>query len=140
MLIGDSNPLHSSQTSFPPSFQPLEQAGIIQWQRQETDSYSLTQAQMSSRVLVHGIMVASLFSSIFGTIIPGSVYRSQSLHFRAPVFCKELVMGRVEVTNVRQWRKGGLVLVCDTKVVCLGRECITGQASVWLPYGELKSA
>lgn len=86
---------------------------------------------------MHGIMVASLFSSIFGTLIPGSVYRNQSLNFCAPVFCNELVTGRVLVTNARRWRRGGLVLQCDTKVICLERECITGQASVWLPGGEL---
>lgn len=130
-LIGDENPLHSPQTFFPKSFQSLEKVGIIQWQQQQDNT------QRQSQVLVHGMMVGSLFSCIFGTLIPGSVYRSQQLAFRAPVFCNETVTGRVKVVKVRQWREG-LVLTCDTKVLCQGRECITGEASVWLPTGTRK--
>ena len=129
-LIGDENVLHSPQSSFPEEFgHALEKAGIVQWQDNTTPK--------QSKVLVHGMMVGSLFSCIFGTLIPGSVYRSQKLAFRAPVFCNELVTGRIQVLKLRQWREG-LVLTCDTKVVCQGRECITGEASVWLPHGEMK--
>lgn len=88
-------------------------------------------------------MVASLFSCIFGTLIPGSVYRKQTLSFRAPVFANDVVTGRVQVTKIRSLLRregvgggGGVVLTCDTKVLCEGRECITGEASVWLPEGE----
>jgi hypothetical protein len=104
--MGDENPLHSPQTCFPESFQVLETAGIITWENNK------------SKVLVHGLMAGSLFSCIFGTLIPGSVYRSQQLAFRLPIFCNQVV-------------------TCDTKVVCQERECITGQASVWLPNGEI---
>lgn len=124
-LIGDENPLHSPQTSFPESVQALETARIIQWENNN-----------ESKVLVHGMMAGSLFSCIFGTLIPGSVYRSQQLAFRSPVFCNQVVKGHVVVTKVRTWRKG-VVLTCDTKVACQERECITGQASVWLPNGEI---
>ena len=130
-LIGDENPLHSPQTSFPESFQALEKVRIIRC-RQDADD-----RQRQSQVLVHGMMVGSLFSSIFGTLIPGSVYRSQRLAFRLPVFCNEEVTGRVDVMKVRQWREG-LVLTCDTKVTCQGGECITGEASVWLPDGTME--
>jgi len=82
------------------------------------------------------MMVGSLFSCIFGTLIPGSVYRSQRLAFRVPVFCNEQVTGRIEVLKARQWR-GGLVLTCDTKAMCKGSECITGEATVWLPDGVM---
>jgi acyl dehydratase len=123
-LIGDENPLHSPQTCFPESFQVLETAGIITWENNK------------SKVLVHGMMAGSLFSCIFGTLIPGSVYRSQQLAFRLPIFCNQVVTGQVVVTRVRTWREG-VVLTCDTKVVCQERECITGQASVWLPNGEI---
>jgi acyl dehydratase len=128
-LVGDENPLHSPQTSFPESFAKLEDAGLIRWHYNSA----------KSEALVHGMMVASLFSCIFGTLIPGSVYRKQALSFRAPVFANNVVTGRVEVTQIRSWREG-VVLTCDTKVLCEGRECITGEASVWLPNGEALEA
>jgi acyl dehydratase len=123
-LIGDENPLHSPQMSFPDNFQPLEQAGIIRWSDRG-----------QSQVLVHGMLAGSLFSCIFGTLIPGSVYRSQQLAFSSPVFCNQLVKGQVKVTRVRTWKEG-VVLTCDTKVQCQECECIAGQATVWLPNGE----
>lgn len=131
-LIGDENSLHSPQLSFPESFQPLETAGLIQWEQDSSQ-------QRQSKVLVHGMLAGSLFSCIFGTLIPGSVYRSQQLNFSAPIFCNERVTGRVDIVKVRPWR-GGLVLSCDTKVLSeQNRECITGQARVWLPTGEMKT-
>lgn len=125
-LIGDENPLHSPQTTFPLGFEVLEKAGVIQWNTETNQS----------QVLVHGMMVGSLFSCIFGTLIPGSVYRSQQLAFKSPVFCNHQVTGRVVVTKARTWREG-LVLTCDTKVECQGKDCITGEATVWLPNGEI---
>jgi acyl dehydratase len=124
-LVGDENPLHFPQTSFSESFAKLEKAGLIRWHCNSGES----------QALVHGMLVASIFSCIFGTLIPGSVYRTQKLSFRAPVFADSVVTGRVQVTQVRTWREG-VVLTCDTKVLCEGRESITGEASVWLPNGE----
>jgi acyl dehydratase len=124
-LVGDENLLHFPQTTFPDSFAKLEKAGLIRWHYNSEES----------QALVHGMMVASIFSCIFGTLIPGSVYRRQALSFRAPVFADNVVTGRVQVTQVRTWREG-VVLTCDTKVLCEGRECITGEAGVWLPNGE----
>ena len=44
---------------------------------------------------------------------------------------------RVELTDVRAWREG-LLVKCDTRVVCEDRECITGEATVWLPNGTMQ--
>ena len=126
-LVGDENLLHSPQTEFPSSFDALARAGLIRWQGNQSEA------------LVHGMLVGSLFSCIFGTLIPGSVYRSQQLSFRAPVFANETVIARVELTKVRSWREG-VVVTCDTRVTCKGRECITGEASVWLPDGEVQGS
>jgi len=128
-LIGDNNPIHQ-QSSSDHSF-----PGVI----------------------VHGMLTASLFSSIFGTLIPGSIYRSQQLLFDAPVYCNERVVGRVEVTKIKDLRKGVLV-TCDTLVIKHPIEqkqqntsnnpvkgsngkgvdnylikCVRGEATVWLP-------
>ena len=70
----------------------------------------------------------------------GSIYRSQSLQFRDPVYCNQKIIGRVCVTNIRDLRRG-LLVTCDTQV--LGSihdgttdtivEHVIGDAEVWLP-------
>ena len=66
--------------------------------------------------MVHGMLTASLFSSVFGTLIPGSVYREQSFTFHSPVYVDECIIGRVNVTNVKDLRRKGLLVTCDTVV------------------------
>jgi len=124
-LIGDDNPIHRAQ-----------------------DCYSSNE-ELSPRAIVHGMFSASLFSSIFGTLIPGSVYRSQSFNFHSPIYTNEYIIGRVDVTKVKDLRKG-LLVTCETTVYkkvdiegettkedsdcVLGLEkCVKGTAQVWLP-------
>ena len=40
---------------------------------------------MLQEPVVHGILVASMFSAIIGNAFPGSIYLSQTLKFVAPV-------------------------------------------------------
>jgi 3-hydroxybutyryl-CoA dehydratase len=122
-VVGDKNPLHESL--------PAEEV------RQSIRKSGLVKLDgLNTQPLVHGMLAASLFSCIFGTIIPGSVYRSQSLAFRNPIFVNDSVVARVDVRKVREAPKAGGVLVfCSTKVV-LERDqtlCIEGEANVWLP-------
>lgn len=130
-LIGDNNPLHcelndSEIASQTPEFQVLKHVGLVRFQEDGA----------TTQPLVHGMLVASVFSCIFGTLIPGSVYRSQNLKFRAPVFANEPIVGKVEVTSVRSWR-AGVVVTCDTKVLKDDTQvCIQGEALVWLPGVE----
>ena len=124
-LVGDHNPLHSSFSGDLLQQDLLQKAGLIQWDGKNT------------KPLVHGMLASSLFSCIFGTLIPGSVYRSQVLQFMHPIFADDCVIGRVQVIKVRPVpSRGGLFVVCDTSVV---KEddvvCIKGQAHVWLPAG-----
>ena len=92
------------------------------------------------------MLTASLFSSIFGTLIPGSVYRSQTITFQSPVYSQERVVGRVQVRSVRDMKSRGLLVTCDTNVYknCGDTSdnikdkrdaivCISGEAQVWLP-------
>lgn len=46
------------------------------------------------RCVVHGMLHSSLFSTIFATRIPGAVYVSQNLDFKAPVFVGDTVIAR----------------------------------------------
>ncbi len=119
-LISDMNPIH----------------------QQSNDEHS------PKKVIVHGMFSASVFSSIFGTLIPGSLYRSQTLTFNAPVYSDEDVIGRVEVTKVKDLRKG-LLVTCDTSIYQHNvshedtkiqtdsiegmTRCVQGVAEVWIP-------
>jgi acyl dehydratase len=154
-LVGDSNPLHSSivlsdhgeidnnNDTIPHLFNNdtelvniLRQAGLIQFV--DNPFSSDMDIPKSSRPLVHGMLASSLFSCIFGTLIPGSIYRSQNLTFHSPIFANDHVIGRVLVTKVRplrggspsiathateipereeQSKQGGLLVICDTTVL-----------------------
>lgn len=86
--------------------------------------------------IVHGMLIGSLFSSIFGTLIPGSVYRSQRLEFRQPVFANDLIVARVVVSDVRNMKGRGLLVTCDTTIARVEEESkkyVEGEAKVWLP-------
>ena len=100
------------------------------------------------RPVVHGMLVASLFSSVFGTLVPGSVYRSQELRFARPVRVGDRVRGRVDVVEARAVSSsrtgGGVICTCRTTVVRDGEGgdpskgddgevCVSGEARVWLP-------
>lgn len=126
-LVGDQNPLHSSMTFDEASqFTTWQQAGLIRLSTEGPTG--------STEALVHGMLVASLFSCIFGTLIPGAIYRSQAIHFRVPIFANDVVVGRIHVTKVKAAHHG-LIVTCDTTVSRQERTCVTGEASVWLPEG-----
>ncbi|CAB9508556.1 Peroxisomal [Seminavis robusta] len=132
-LIHDLNPLHLTwqEETLPLELQthPL----LLQQEKQEGPSSSLP------RPIVHGMLVSSLFSSIFGTLVPGAVYMNQTLNFSAPVFVDDLVVGRVDITRVRNFKAGGVVVTCDTRVLRKETECVSGKANVWLPGASKKT-
>ena len=159
-LVGDFNPLHSSTVPSDSQHIPLQvfvDSGFIQCEQTNVNDSDATAAAApgaaTMKPLVHGMLSSSLFSCIFGTLIPGSIYRSQVLHFRHPIFAQDPLVGRVHVTSVRPITgrsKRGLLVVCDTTVVVLdsdaadehqdtslekGKVCIEGHAHVWLPGG-----
>jgi len=51
------------------------------------------------RRIVHGMLVASLLSSVVGTQLPGTgtIYLAQTLNFKAPVFLGDTISAEVEV-------------------------------------------
>lgn len=80
--------------------------------------------------LVHGILVAGLFSHLMGTELPGpqSIYASQTLEFCKPVFVGDEVEARVEVLQFAA--KKGLIGL-RTTVTNVSRDnvvCIKGRS------------
>jgi 3-hydroxybutyryl-CoA dehydratase len=49
--------------------------------------------------IVHGMLVASLISTVIGTKLPGpgTIYLSQTLNFKAPVFIGDTILAEVEI-------------------------------------------
>lgn len=81
--------------------------------------------------VVHGILTASLFSFIFGTRLPGAVYVSQSLSFRAPVFFGEEIEAKIVVDKINPLKK---FLHCSTTCTnSKGVQVIKGEAVVLVP-------
>ena len=109
--------------------------------------------------MVHGALVASVFSSLLAGVAPGCVYVAQDLRFRVPVRAGEAVTGCVHVERVRGRRgrgRGGVVLECRTRAYrheappsaaatddddssgarpAAATLAVDGRARVWLPAG-----
>jgi acyl dehydratase len=52
--------------------------------------------------IVHGMLTASLIGTLFASHLPGAIYLSQSIAFKAPVFYEEQVTARIEVTKIEK--------------------------------------
>ncbi|KAI5063803.1 hypothetical protein GOP47_0020473 [Adiantum capillus-veneris] len=50
------------------------------------------------------LLYAGLFPAIIGTHFPGSIYISQTLHFRNPVFVEENLRAQVKAIHLRNFR------------------------------------
>jgi len=134
-LIGDANPLHlaaADRRSLDDDDHPLL---LKKGNGPRTRGGDEKLSDSESGIVVPGMLVSSLFSCIFGTLIPGAVYLSQSLDFRNPVRVGETVIGKVTITGIRDLgrrnrestgdeqrqhssnRRHGLVVKCDTQIV-----------------------
>lgn len=69
---------------------------------------------MFGKRIVHGFLVGSLISAVFGTQLPGegAIYLHQEMNFRKPVFHGEEITATVVVTNIRKEKS---ILYFDTK-------------------------
>jgi acyl dehydratase len=72
--------------------------------------------------IVHGMLVASLFSGLIGMELPGqgSIYLGQILSFKAPVAIGEEVTATVEIINIRT----------DKPIVTLRTVCVNAKGVV----------
>ena len=79
--------------------------------------------------VVHGMLLASMFGGIIGTRVPGAVYASQTIKFRAPVRVGESVRAEVRVASL-----GGSAATFETKIFGEGGEvAVDGTAVAMLP-------
>lgn len=113
-LCGDSNPLHID-----PEF---------------------GKTTMFGGTIVHGIFVSSLFSTIFGRSLTGSIYVSQNLNFKRPVHVGKPVKASIEVLAVEDHRNKGDIITCKT-IVALedGSVAVDGLARVLIPSSSYTS-
>lgn len=72
--------------------------------------------------IVHGMLVASLFSGLIGEQLPGkgSIYLGQNLAFKAPVPVGESVTASVEIIKLRE----------DKPIVTLRTLCVDSKGKV----------
>jgi 3-hydroxybutyryl-CoA dehydratase len=100
-LTGDSNPVHLD------------------------DAYAAT--TRFGRRIAHGMIAAGLISAALANDLPGpgTVYLSQTLQFKAPVYPGDTITTTVEVKSVRP----------DKPIVTLGTVC-TNQNNVVILEGE----
>lgn len=84
--------------------------------------------------IAHGMLVGSLFTGILGEELPGpgSIYMSQNLSFKAPVYLGQEVTATVEVTNIRE---GKGIVSLDTYVTDQeGKVLVKGDAVLFVPW------
>lgn len=95
------------------------------------DSYAVT--TRFGRRIVHGMLTAGLISAVLGNDLPGpgTIYLSQSLQFKAPVYVGDTVTATVEVTAIREGR--GIVTLATTCTRQDGTVVISGEAVVLVP-------
>ncbi|MNE69821.1 (R)-specific enoyl-CoA hydratase [compost metagenome] len=82
------------------------------------------------RPIVHGMLLASLFSGLLGQKLPGegSVYLGQSLSFKQPVFVGDEVTAEVEIIALRDDKP---IATLATRILTQnGAIAVTGEAVV----------
>jgi len=89
--------------------------------------------------IVHGMLVASLFSGLIGMQLPGegNIYLGQNLTFKAPVAIGEQVTASVEIIKIREDKP-----IVTLRTVCVNSEgtvVIEGEAVVKVNTNSLQS-
>ncbi|MCB5195978.1 MaoC family dehydratase [Deefgea salmonis] len=105
-LSGDNNPMH-------------------------IDEEFASQTQFAGRI-AHGMLTASLISTVIGTKLPGPgcIYMGQNLRFVKPVRIGDTVTARVTVLEIQlEKQRVKLLTECWVK----GEVVLTGDALVWVP-------
>ena len=97
------------------------------------DAEFAASTQFGQRI-VHGMLVGSLFSALLGEQLPGhgSIYMSQNLQFKAPVYLNTEVIASVEITAIREGKP-----IVSLKTTCVdkdGKLLITGESVMYVPW------
>lgn len=79
--------------------------------------------------IVHGMLAGSLFSALVGMYCPGkkSLYLSQTLNFRIPIFYNDTVIVKGTVISKNNSVN---IIVLKTEIVKDGKICINGEAKI----------
>ena len=82
--------------------------------------------------IIHGLMAVSLFSGLFGTKLPGegSIYKSQNIRFKRPIYIGDTVLARIEVTSVDYQNK---IISFKTQCKVNKKIMIDGESEIFLP-------
>lgn len=82
--------------------------------------------------IAHGILTASLVSTVLGTKLPGpgAIYISQSLNFRAPVKIDDEVVAVARITHLLP-EKSRAIFSCNCQVD--GKTVLDGEAVILVP-------
>jgi len=81
------------------------------------------------RNIVHGMLVGSMFSTLIGMYCPGmkSLYLSQTLNFKIPIFYDDTVTVKGTVTA----KNDAIHLITlKTEIIKEGKICINGEAKI----------
>ena len=72
--------------------------------------------------IVHGMLVASMFSAIIGNKLPGkgTIYLGQSINFKKPILINDQITASVEITNIRE----------DKPIITLETLCFNEKAEI----------
>ncbi|MDW8298443.1 MAG: MaoC family dehydratase [Anaerolineae bacterium] len=83
--------------------------------------------------IAHGMLTASLISAVLGNDLPGTgtIYLSQTLSFKAPVYLDDTITATVEVTAFREDKR-----IATLRTICTNQEgtvVLEGEATVIAP-------
>jgi 3-hydroxybutyryl-CoA dehydratase len=84
--------------------------------------------------IAHGFLVGSFISAVLGNDFPGNgtIYLSQTLKFRAPVFIGDQITVEVEVTDIPKDNRLMMQTTCMNQE---GRVVVDGEALIIPPAG-----
>ena len=79
-------------------------------------------ASRFKRRIAHGLLSVSYISAVLGSRLPGpgTIYLSQSITFRAPVFLNDVITARVTVVSYRP----------DKEILTLRTECVNQEGTL----------
>eukprot|EP01120_Amphizonella_sp_Union-15-10_P010493 TRINITY_DN4205_c0_g2_i1.p1 TRINITY_DN4205_c0_g2~~TRINITY_DN4205_c0_g2_i1.p1 ORF type:complete len:178 (-),score=29.64 TRINITY_DN4205_c0_g2_i1:128-661(-) len=91
-----------------------------------------------SKPIVHGFLVSSLMSAVAGCHLPGpgTIYLSQTLNFKKPVFPGDEITAKLEVLEVQQQKR--LVKLSTSCWNQKGEVVIDGDALVMVPSSKVR--
>lgn len=84
--------------------------------------------------IVHGMLVGSLFTAVLGEQLPGhgSIYMTQNLNFKSPVYLDMPITARVEITAIHP--KKPIVTFASTVVDADGKTLVQGESVMYVPW------